>query len=110
MTGPKPAKNQELHTEVTKVIKVFLKISALFLLRGQIFDATLLDGLFLIRSENYWSNSRKEPDNVNQVAEQSNGLKHCERDVTASSDQDLRPEVDAGDGGQIEQGQARNEE
>jgi len=27
MTGPKPAKNQELHTEVTKVIKVFLKIS-----------------------------------------------------------------------------------
>jgi hypothetical protein len=47
-------------------------------------------GLSLISPRNYWSHCGKEPDDVHQVAQESDSLNRCEHNVTASSDQDLR--------------------
>src|SRR5215831_184994 len=66
--------------------------------------------LFLICPLNHRSHCRKQPDDVDQVSQESDGLNRCEYNVAASSDQGLRPEIYAADGRQIQQSHGRHEQ
>ena len=65
-----------------------------------------LRGFFLIGSQNEWGNFCVESNDVDQISQQSDGLKHRKEDMNAVLDQEFRPDIDAEKGAKIEQSYA----